>query len=687
MTRRRHSNLTRVVGALAALSLVTVLATVVGPVTPVAASVQRAITAGTEHTCVLLDYGTVKCWGRNTSGQLGLGDMVNRGDGAGEMGLDLPAVRLGTGRTATAISAGTKHTCALLDDGTVKCWGANTYGGLGLGDTATRGDGPGEMGDNLPTVNLGTGRTATAISAGSNYTCALLDDGSVKCWGRNASGQLGLGTIEEMGDEPGEMGDHLPAADLGTGRTATAISAGLTHTCALLDNGAVKCWGFNGYGQLGLGDTASRGDHAGEMGDNLPTVDLGTGRTATEVSVGDYRTCAVLDIGTVKCWGAGPHGQLGYGDTTSRGDQSNEMGDALPTVDLGTDRTATALGRRTNAHTCALLDNATVKCWGLNNSGQLGLGNNADRGDAPGEMGDNLLPVNLGSGGHATAIAVTSGNLHSCALLSDDSVKCWGENQYGQLGQGNTTDRGDGPGELGDSLPPVDLGFVVDTTDPTVGLATPADGARFSQNRVVGADYTCADEVGGSGIDTCDGTVPTGSPLDTSSQGDHVFTVTATDLAGNTATVTHTYTVTPPPRPDALIRRGPTGVYVGDGVYNTTGQGQTRNAAAHLGGSVTYFVALQNDATVPDEIRVRGMSSTNGFNIRYYTNGTGITHDVTRGTYTTATLAPGASVTLKIEVTVATNVPVGAQLSGVLTAKSGADRTVRDVVKFVTHRV
>ncbi len=268
----------------------------------------RSITAGDNHTCAILDDGTVKCWGGNSRGQLGLGDTANRGDGAGEMGDNLPAVNLGTGRTATAITAGDTHTCALLDNGTVKCWGDNGYGQLGHGDTANRGDDAGEMGDNLPAVNLGTGRTATAITAGSSHTCALLDNGTVKCWGDNGDGQLGLGDTADRGDGAGEMGDNLPAVDLGTGRTATAITAGDDHTCALLDNGTVKCWGDNAYGQLGLGDTADRGDDAGEMGDNLPAVDLGTGRTATAITAGDVHTCALLDNATVKCWGYNGHG-------------------------------------------------------------------------------------------------------------------------------------------------------------------------------------------------------------------------------------------------------------------------------------------------------------------------------------------------------------------------------------------
>ncbi|MFP2934515.1 hypothetical protein ACLESO_57285, partial [Pyxidicoccus sp. 3LG] len=132
----------------------------------------------------------------------------------GGMGDGLPPINLGTGRTAMALAVGDYSSCALLDDGSVKCWGSGSYGALGLGDRQDRGDGPGEMGDALPQVNLGTGRTATSLTTGYYRTCATLDDGSVKCWGDNTSGVLGLGDRMNRGDGPGEMGDALPAVEL-----------------------------------------------------------------------------------------------------------------------------------------------------------------------------------------------------------------------------------------------------------------------------------------------------------------------------------------------------------------------------------------------------------------------------------------------------------------------------------------
>ncbi|MFN3217003.1 MAG: hypothetical protein ACE367_10945 [Acidimicrobiales bacterium] len=354
----------------------------------------RSITAGGGHTCAIDDDGEVRCWGANAFGELGYGDTDDVGDGLDEMGRNMRLVDVGPGLTATAIAAGDDHTCALLDDGSVKCWGNNGRGRLGIGDTFHRGDQVGEMGADLLPVDLGPDRTATAITAGGVHTCALLDDGSVKCWGNNASGQLGYGDTLHRGDAPGEMGANLLPVDLGPDRTATAIAAGIAHTCALLDDGSLKCWGDNLYGQLGYGDTFHRGDQVGEMGDGLAPVDLGPGRTATAITAGVFFTCALLDDATTKCWGRNTTGQLGAGDVEHRGDQTGEMGDALLPVDLGGDRSVAAITAGGN-HACALLDDGSLRCWGGNSNGQLGYGDIDSRGDAGGEMGDALPAVDI----------------------------------------------------------------------------------------------------------------------------------------------------------------------------------------------------------------------------------------------------------------------------------------------------
>jgi alpha-tubulin suppressor-like RCC1 family protein len=240
------------------------------------------------------------------------------------MGDNLLAVDLGT--TAKAISAGDSHTCAILDNSQVKCWGDNTYGQLGQGDEINRGYDSNQMGGNLDSVNLGSERTAKSITTGTGYTCVILDDDSVKCWGRGHAGQLGHGKTSSLDSPPNSP------INLGSEITAKAITAGKFHTCAVIDNSSIKCWGLNDSGQLGQGNTSNRGDGS-NMGDNLPAVDLGAGKTARAISTGDRHTCAILDNASIKCWGKNESGQLGLGHTNNRGGGSGEM-DNLPSISL-----------------------------------------------------------------------------------------------------------------------------------------------------------------------------------------------------------------------------------------------------------------------------------------------------------------------------------------------------------------
>ena len=358
----------------------------------------RSVSTGTVHTCALLDNGTVKCFGEGDNGRLGYASTSDIGRASAAMGDALPAVDLGTGRTATQLATGAAHTCALLDNGSVKCWGLNDDGQLGVGDTDARGDGAGEMGDALPAVSLGlaSGVSVTGISAGDAHTCVLLSNGAVKCWGSGANGRLGSGDENSRGDEAGEMGAVLAAVDLGSGRTAKALSAGGSHTCAIRDTNDVVCWGVGGEGQLGTSARLDVGSVAGQMGNSLTSVALGTGRTAIALSAGSAHPCAVLDDSTTKCWGSGASGRLGTGDTVSRGDQPGELGDTLSPIALGTGRTVRAIVASI-AHTCVVLDTFALKCFGLGTSGRLGSGGTSTLGDAGAEMGDNLLAVNLGT--------------------------------------------------------------------------------------------------------------------------------------------------------------------------------------------------------------------------------------------------------------------------------------------------
>ncbi len=414
--------------------------------------------AGQGHVCAVLHSGELKCWGGyNDSGDLGLGNTDPYGTTPNTMGNDLPFVDLGAGLLATGVTS-YYHGCAVVTGGKLKCWGQGTFGALGSGASDDLGNDPGEMGDKLPFVDLGAGRTVKQVINAVWTSCAVLDNDTAKCWGWNGNGWLGLGDKNDRGDQPGEMGDKLPAIDFGAGRTVQQIAIDNSHACALLDDATIKCWGQQTEGNLGNGKPGfdAIGDQPGEMGDKLPVVDLGVGRTAKQVSLGARHACALLDNDKVKCWGSNQSGQLGLGDTNDRGDAPGEMGDALPYVDLGQGRTAVQVVA-SYFHSCAILDDASLKCWGANSFGALGLGDTNHRGDQPGEMGDALEPIDLGD--MRTAIKVVPGANYGCALLDNHKVKCWGVGgTQGALGYEDMEHRGDQPGEMGDALPYVDLG-------------------------------------------------------------------------------------------------------------------------------------------------------------------------------------------------------------------------------------
>ena len=421
----------------------------------------KSLTAGSDHTCAILgsedesiEGGLVKCWGRNDFGQLG-SDQVhqnNQDNSTSEKGV---FVDLGVGHTAKAITAGDKHTCVILNNNRVKCWGANDDGQLGLGDTSHRGDNvENEMGDDLPFVDLGSDHTAKTLFARYNYTCAILDNDRLKCWGDNYFGQLGLGDTNNRGDEPYEMGDDLPFVDLGADHTVKAVTAGKNHTCAILNNDQLKCWGLNNFGQLGLEDNRSRGDALEEMGDNLNFVDLGSGRSTKAVTAGDSYTCAILNNDQLKCWGL----NLLFGQTSVinyLGDEADEMGDQLEYVQLDNGRVAYfVIGGP--YHTCLALNGGQVKCWGRNDRGQLGLGDIEYRGDIIDESITQLPFVDLGT--DRSIQSLVAGDKHTCGILDDNKVKCWGSNEYHQLWLNNTEDhRGDASNEMSDNLPYIDL--------------------------------------------------------------------------------------------------------------------------------------------------------------------------------------------------------------------------------------
>lgn len=393
-------------------------------------------------TCAIMTDGSLKCWGNNSFGQLGYDDLVDRGGNTGDVPA-LAAVNLGTGRTVKMISTGGRSACAVLDNGTLKCWGFNGDGQLGYDDTTSRGGTAGDMAA-LGTVFLGVGRTAKAVSVADSvngsHTCAILDNGKLKCWGFNLSGQLGYDDTVTRGDKAGDMA-ALGYVDLGAGRTAVSVSTGFLVTCVVLDNGKLKCWGNNGYGQLGYEDITDRGDNPGDMA-ALNTINLGAGRTARAVDTSGTTTCAILDTKALKCWGDNTAGQLGYEDLVERGSNLGDMA-ALAPVNLGAGRTAIAVSVANP--TCVVLDNKSLKCWGENTKGGLGQDDTINRGGNAGDMSA-LAAVNLGTG--RTAKTVETGGTNTCAILDNNRLKCWGSNDSGQLGQNDTLPRGGFAGSM-----------------------------------------------------------------------------------------------------------------------------------------------------------------------------------------------------------------------------------------------
>ena len=188
------------------------------------------------------------------------------------------------------VASGLRHNCVILPSRTLKCWGRNWAGQLGLGDRESRYVSPA-----LPAIEFPDDRYTTRVATGHDHTCVILDDGSVRCWGHNDRGQLGIeSAVDAWGDDLGELASNVPAVDLGEGRTAVEIAAGTVHTCVLLDDETVKCWGAGPYLGLGLPD-GTVGIDPGTMGDALLAVELGAGRTVKHIATGGPFTCAIID--------------------------------------------------------------------------------------------------------------------------------------------------------------------------------------------------------------------------------------------------------------------------------------------------------------------------------------------------------------------------------------------------------
>jgi alpha-tubulin suppressor-like RCC1 family protein len=312
-----------------------------------------------------LQSGAVRCWGDGTHGKLGYGGVVGIG-GDGDFALS----DVDLGEAAAQITAGAFHTCALLQSGAVRCWGDGTHGKLGYGNVRDVGDDehPRSAGD------VPTGGAATWVAAGDEHSCAVLVGGSVRCWGLGASGRLGYGETDNVGDD--ETPEAVEQVDLGA--SARQVVAGALHSCARLEDGAVRCWGASTAGRLGYFFVGAVGDD--EAPASVAVVDIGAS-TVVDLATSSAHTCALLSVpgGEVRCWGAGGSGRLGYGNTDTVGD--NETPGSVGPVDVGGAVAKVSAGA---FHTCVLLTSGGVRCWGAGDSGRLGYGNTNNVGDGEG---------------------------------------------------------------------------------------------------------------------------------------------------------------------------------------------------------------------------------------------------------------------------------------------------------------
>lgn len=374
--------------------------------TCLAAGAAYGIAAGLHHTCAWLNTGEFRCWGRGAEHQLA--DDTARSSGEERVRL---ADALGFEHAVIQIAAGGLHTCALLETGEVYCWGENGQGQLGAGHQTEEQRG-------LPGQAVSLGGAAVQIAAGAHHTCALLDDGQVRCWGRGDEGQLGQGDRNDIGDD--ERPSDAPPVSVGG--TAIFIAARGNRSCAAIAVTRVACWGVSSVLPEPIGD------------DELPYPDglVLVGGRVTQVAAGADHTCALLASGLVRCWGRGNEGQLGHGATTRLGD--DEVVASLPVVPLPGSVVEIAAGE---LHTCAVLVQGELYCWGYNYSGQLGYGMTQ-------AVGDNEAVVSQGPVILGERVAhVALGNFHTCALLAGGAVSCWGRGDDGQLGYGNRDDIGD----------------------------------------------------------------------------------------------------------------------------------------------------------------------------------------------------------------------------------------------------
>ncbi|HET9619749.1 MAG TPA: hypothetical protein VFP84_00185 [Kofleriaceae bacterium] len=371
-----------------------------------------ALALGDAFSCARLGDGSAQCWGRNDLGQLGDGTRTSRDQAVKVIGL--------TG--ADKIVAGQGHSCALVR-GNVMCWGRNEHGQLGDGTREPRG---------VPRLVIAAaGSTAplagvTDLALGTSHTCAVLGTGDLKCWGDNAVKQLGVADT---------LNDHLAPVTVVMGNgTAfpdkfTAVAAGDVHTCGLIAPGAVWCWGSNAQFQLGTSPECNGAD----TGVQAPTkLDFPSAAVIAEIAIRRLSTCARDAAGHTWCWGPNGNGELGNG---------NQLGGCAPIAPMGKDPNLNMVGNQLAAtqlaigrqHACALDRSGAALCWGGNFRGQVGAPAYTDQ-LRESVASPYLLPTQVQ--GVTGARAIAAGDAHTCAVLGDATVACWGDNGDGALGGG-----------------------------------------------------------------------------------------------------------------------------------------------------------------------------------------------------------------------------------------------------------
>lgn len=417
-----------------------------------------ALALGMQYSCALLRAGSVKCWGSDDHGVLGRdGPRQDIGDPS-----SIDAIDFGTARQVVRITAGWQHACALFEDGKARCWGRNDRGQLGLGNTEDYGDDPGESLSTLPDLPLDG---ILDLSAGVSNTCAILAPvgataGRVFCWGSDSNGGIGDGASGDFGDD--EPLTALRPVTLEDGELARRVVAGDSVGCALLQDGAVRCWGSNTWGTLGTGTRCNSGDERACDGttEPRPIRDVqGLGDAfISSLQLNQAHACALDNRGGLWCWGRNDQSRAGYPDARVGVTLRQTPGP----VDLGADVSVVSVGLGVR-HGCALDANGAVRCWGEagpqlgyglpQSDGAAGIGGTLEPGEQYAQMpGGGIVAVatpdaaaSPEAGARVQQLAV--GGFHACAILERAGafagVRCWGHNQFGELGYGSYARVGD----------------------------------------------------------------------------------------------------------------------------------------------------------------------------------------------------------------------------------------------------